>query len=46
LNTDIFDVEEGYSYNMNNKDKRKVKKLSLNILSLLRKNGINFKEEK
>ena len=45
LDTDNFDVHEAYGYNVNNKDNDRSKRLSLslNILSILKKNGINFR---
>ena len=38
LKPESFDLKEAYSYNMNNKDKREVKRIIL-----LRENGITFR---
>lgn len=46
LNTDIFDVAEAYSYNMNNKDKRKVKKIIFEYFELIEEEWDKFQRGK
>lgn len=43
LDTDNFDLDEAYSYNISNKDKRDVKKSFLSISIISRMNEIYFK---
>jgi len=45
LDPDNFDLDEAFSYNMNNIDKREVKRSYSSILSTLKPNGINFMKD-
>ncbi|MBN1804994.1 MAG: DUF4160 domain-containing protein [Sedimentisphaerales bacterium] len=42
LNIDEFDLEEAYSYNMNNKDKREVKKILFEYFEFIEKEWNKF----
>lgn len=46
LNKDIFDIEEAYSYNMNNKDKRIVKKIVFEYFELIEEEWNKFRRGK
>ena len=46
LITDIFDVEEAYSYNMNNKDRRQVKKIIFEYFEYIEDEWDKFQKEK
>jgi len=40
-----FDLDEAYSYNMNNKDKRQVKKIIFEYFEFIENEWNNFQEE-
>jgi hypothetical protein len=46
IDTDNFDLEEAYSYSMNNKDKRKVKKIIYEYFEYIENEWNNFQQEK
>jgi hypothetical protein len=46
LDIENFDVEEAYSYSMNNKDKRQVKKLIFEYFEHIEEEWNNFQEER
>lgn len=45
LNTVNFDIDEAYSYNMNNKDRRQVKKIIFEYFEFIEKEWNKFQEE-
>lgn len=45
LDTENFSVEEAYSYNMNNKDKRGVKKIIFEYFEFIESEWNKFQEE-
>ena len=45
LDADAFDIEEAFSYNMNNKDKRDVKKIIFEYFEFIESEWDRFKYE-
>ncbi len=45
LNRDAFDIEEAFSYNMNNKDKRDVKKIIFEYFEFIESEWDRLKKE-
>ncbi len=45
LDMEDFDVEEAYSYNMNNKDKREVKKIIFEYFEFIESEWDRFQQE-
>ena len=45
LDTENFDIEEAYSYSMNNKDKRQVKKIIFEYFEHIEEEWKKFQEE-
>jgi len=46
LDTDSFDVEEAYSYNLSNKDKRQVKKIIFEYFEHIEEEWNSFQEQR
>lgn len=44
LDIDIFDLKEAYSYNMNNKDKREVKKIVFEYFEFIEREWNKFQK--
>lgn len=46
LKPEIFDLEEAYSYNMSNKDKREVKRIIFEYFEFIEREWDNFQKRK
>lgn len=46
LDTENFDIEEAYSYSMNNRDKRQVKKIIFEYFELIEEEWNKFQQDR
>jgi formylmethanofuran dehydrogenase subunit A len=46
LDTETFDIKEAYTFNMNNKDKRQVKKIIFEYFEFIESEWSRFQKEK